>query len=153
MLPLIMTGCITRATSVTVGGTPFAVELWASAQCVSAGDTLSVRATVTNRDSRAQRVEMTSQPVLDLFIGYRTQAGSINMAWSDGKLLNEQLMRLELAPGESKSIEMKLVVPNPAPSSIGISARFFDDARFTDHPLSPFMAIYGPSACPGPFGP
>lgn len=98
-------------------------------------------------------VELVNQSVFDLLMGYRTQAGTTNLAWSDGKPKDKNLTRLELAPGETKSIEMKLVVPNPAPNSIGVSARFIDDPRFADHPLSPYIAVYGPSLCPGPFGP
>lgn len=153
VLLLFLTGCLNGPTSTTSGGTPFTVELWASAKCVKAGDTLTVRAIVTNHDSRTHLVELKDQPVLDLFIGYRTPTGSTSISWSNGKPLTIDLTRLELQPGQSKSIEMQWVVIDPAPSAIGVSARFFDDSRFLDHPLSPVMVIYGPGTCPGPFGP
>jgi hypothetical protein len=152
ILPLVA-GCLHSSTSTTAGGTPFTIELWASAKCVKAGDTLTVRATVTNRDSQTRLVELKDQPVLDLVIGYHGVTGDTSIRWSDGKPLSTALTHLELKPGESKSIEIRWVVVDPAPSTVGITARFIDDARFTHRPLSPYMVIYGPNLCPGPFGP
>lgn len=149
----VLSACTSMPVSINDARGNNAIELWASAKCVKAGDTLTVRAIVTNHDSRTHLVELKDQPVLDLFIGYRTPTGSTSISWSNGKPLTIDLTRLELQPGQSKSIEMQWVVIDPAPSAIGVSARFFDDSRFLDHPLSPVMVIYGPGTCPGPFGP
>jgi hypothetical protein len=148
----LLVGCLNSPVSTTAGGTPFTVELWASAKCVRPGDTLIVRATVTNRSAQTRSVEVEDQPVFDLVIGYRTLTGSTSIRWSENKTLDD-LTRLELKPGESKSIEVRWRVVDPAPSTVGVSARFIDDARLAKHPLAPYMVIYGPSTCPGPFGP
>lgn len=136
------------------GGHPFLVTVWASVKCVQPGDTLIARATVVNNDSITQVVELTDRPVFDLLMGYRTsEGGSTILRWSDGKALTPDLTRMELKPGESKSLELRWVVIDPPPSSLSVAATFVDDLKFIDHPLSPYIAIYGPSACPGPFGP
>ncbi len=153
VLGFALSACLATPVTIKDGRGKIAIELWASAKCVEPGDMLIVRATVTNQDSRTHLVEVKDQSILDLSIGYRTETGSTIIKWSDAKPLTPDLTRLELKPGESRTIELRWVVIEPAPSAIGVSARFIDDLRFSDHPLSPFMMIYGPGGCPGPFGP
>lgn len=121
--------------------------------CASPGDTLTVHATITNNDPHTQVVDLTDQPVLDLVIGYSsgTTTGNRSIRWSDSKPLTPDLTRLELKPGQSKSIEMKVVVP-PDVANIGVSARFIDDPRMINNPLSPSFLV-DVANCPGPFGP
>jgi hypothetical protein len=115
---------------------------------------LITRATVVNNDSITQVVELTDRPVFDLLIGYRTpEGGSTILRWSDGKALTPDVTRIVLLPGGSKSIEMRWVVINQPPGVIGVSARFIADPKDVDNPISPLVTVYGPIACPGPFGP
>jgi hypothetical protein len=114
----------------------FAVEIWASTNCAAPGEVVRARATVTNRDSRTQIAELEEQPVLDIII--TDQNGEHR--WSEGKPLTPDLMRLELKPGESKTIEMEWVV-QPLTSSLSITARFLS---------SPVVWVIIPvSLCPG----
>lgn len=150
---LSVASCGYGPTGTTAGGTPFTVELWASAKCVQPGDTLVARATVVNHGPTAQVIELTDRPVLDLSIGYRTLEGSTIIRWSDGKSLTQDLTRLALQPGESKRIELRWVVINPPPSGLGVAATFVVDPKLIDHPVSPYIGINRPGTCSGGFGP
>ena len=122
--------------SQTAGSKDLYVELWVSDRCPTVGETVTVRATVTNEGAHIFTVELKDRPVLDLLAGTKR--------WSQ---LNSELTRLELKPGQSKSIEMQYVVEQ---SSFGVSARFVPDAQSIEHPISPYMII---GNCPGFIGP
>lgn len=139
--------------STSQSGRNFLVTVSASSKCVSAGETLVLRATVTNKNPETRVIELKDKPVFDLGLSYQTMAGSTILRWSDDKPLTSNLKRIALKPGEFKDIEMKWLVVNPAPNSIGVVATFVADPSDIDHPLSPFMTISGEYACPGPFGP
>lgn len=118
------------------------VELWASRSCADYGETVTLRATATNRDSRPLVVELKDQPVLDIIVGYPDQ-----VRWSTGKPLTSDQTRLELKPGESKTIELQWVATGPS----GATAHFIDNARYPENPVDPNFFIYVGN-CPGLLG-
>ncbi len=149
VLSVTLLGCLSKPIKLTSVRGDFVVEIWASSDCVQPGDTIKLRATVTNKGTADQVVELSDQPVLDIVI--RNQGPSIR--WSDGKSLTPDLTRLELKPGESKSIEMEWKAKTPSPGYVFyVDARFIDDARFANDPVRPGITV-SVSVCPGPFGP
>ncbi len=123
------------------GGTPYMVDLWANSSCPKAGTTLVARAIVRNTGKSTWIVEMKDRPVFDVFIDFSVQGGGIRKRWSDGKPLTSDLTRIELGPGESKTIELQAVVP----TGVGITdamASFMTDPRFPDEAIKPFMPLY-----------
>ncbi len=125
------------------------VEVWASSDCTKPGDNIKIRATVTNKGTRTQVIDLGDRPVLDIVIDHQGQT----VRWSDGKPLTTDLTRLELKPGESKTIKMDWVVRQPASGWVfGVSAPFIYSTKFADYPLQPGVLI-SVSICPGPFGP
>ena len=110
MLVLLM-GCASspsptsRTDGIDIGGT-LLVEAWASADCVKLGQTVHLRTTVTNKGARHQVIELNEKPVLDIVIGNPEKS---EKRWSAGRVLTPDQKRLDLAPGESKSIEMDWV--------------------------------------------
>ncbi len=155
LVAVLLSACLASREPVSQsdGSRELYVTVWANTKCVNAGDTLIARATVVNNHSQPKVIELADRPVFDLYLGYRGDSGSVLIRWSDGKPLNLDLTRIELKPGGSKNLEINWIVPNPAPSTVGVSARFIEDARDVDHPLSPYITVYGPLACPGAFGP
>lgn len=108
---LLLIGCLDRSvstsTAVEIGGTGYLdVEMWASKNCVQPGDTVHLRATVSNRSDKNWTVELQDQPVFDI----ETSSDGKRVHWSDGKPMSE-LSRLELKPGESRTLEMDIVIP------------------------------------------
>ena len=100
-------------TSVVDAGGTLLVEIWASDSCVQTGDTVHLRATVTNKSAKAWQVALKDQPVLDIIVGFN-QPKYITR-WSDGKAMTPDLTRLELNPGKVKTIEMDWQVPKSGP--------------------------------------
>ncbi len=150
-LSFLLLGCLSKPVSSTsgvdIGGT-LLVEIWASSDCTRPGDKITIRATVTNKGSRTQVIELQDQPVLDIWVGSAT---SVLARWSDGKALTPELTRLELKPNESRMIEMDWVVAQPASGTVlSFQAPFVYSPRFP--PLRPSVLV-SVSVCPGPFGP
>ena len=135
-LGFLLIGCMHRSISQKAGGTPYVVEIWASDACPKQGDTVTLRATATNVDPETQVVELKDQPVLDIVVGNLTDG----QRWSAGKPLTPDLTRLELKPGESKSIEMSWI-DQPISNIPVISARFIDDPRSINNPLMPTIVL------------
>jgi Intracellular proteinase inhibitor len=103
VVAVLLVGCRaprpTSSSSVIEG---IVVDVWASSDCVQAGETVKLRATATNRGVRAFSVELTNRPVFDLVV----KTAGKTVRWSDGKPLTPELTRLELKPGASKTIQM-----------------------------------------------
>jgi Intracellular proteinase inhibitor len=97
----------TKSGGVRVGNGEVALDLWVSDPCPQDDETITLRATVTNKTNQTQVLQSGGQPVLNLAIGgpERTQT-----QWSDGKMLTPDLTHLELQPGQSKSIDMNYKV-------------------------------------------
>lgn len=138
---LLLLGCFSRPVSnsstINIGG-PLVVEMWASSNCAKAGDTINLRATVTNRSNKNWRVELDDQPVFDIITS--DERGPIR--WSDGKPLTD-LTHLELRPGESKTLEMDLIVPrNLQVGFLSAQARYFYSATAPGGPVRPGVVIH-----------
>ncbi len=151
LLGVLQSSCLSRPASITAGREGVGVELWASNECPEPGEIVALRATATNDNPHLLRVELKDQPVLDMSIFYRTQTGEKTIHWSDGKPLTSDLTRLELNPGESKSIEMQWSVVSEV-SAVGVSAKLIDDPHFVKDPINPLMVLHIGN-CPGLFGP
>ncbi len=137
-----------RATS-SVGS--FLVEMWASEDCVRPGDTVKLRATVTNTSSNTQRIELRDEPVLDIILDHSKSTRIGTRRWSDGKPLTSDLTRLELAPDASKSIEMDWVVDEGKIGPVGIAAEFRSASQRGGAVGAPIQVNV--SNCSGPLGP
>lgn len=151
VLALGLVGCgghvpnpVTSSSGVNLGGQGVAVDIWASDQCVQRGDTVALRATVTNKTSKTQIFELKDRPVLDLAV----KAGGVTSQWSDGKTLTSDLTRLELLPGQSKTIGMDWRASYSG--TVGARAIFYFDAE--GPPLAPGVLI-SVGSCPGVLGP
>lgn len=123
------------------------VEISASNGCVKSGETVKLRATVTNRGDKTQVIDLKDKPVLDILADFTQQTRHGEVRWSDGKPLTSDLIHLELAPGASKTIEMDWIPDRDAYTRVG--AEFNYDNR--GNRLGSAVTIYV-GACPG-FGP
>ncbi len=148
----ILAGCNTsqpvRGTGIISIDGPQNLEMWASSGCVAAGDTVKLRATLTNNSPKAQVFDVPDQPVLDIWI--LIPIGTVR--WSDGQPLTPALTHLELQPGQSKSIEMDWSTKGLRYGGpIGVEVRFIDSPRAP----KPTMAgvTVQVAGCVGPFGP
>lgn len=121
LLALLLLGCqgtklVTSKGGMILGNDLLELELWLNRNsCVpTPGETLTFRATVTNRGKQAHTIHHQDKPVLDIKIDYAVSNEERKIIrWSDGKPLTPEMMTLELAPGESKSIEMDWVSVRP----------------------------------------
>lgn len=139
-----VTGCHTpKPSSHTSGIGDIGVELWASSNCVSRGETVKLRATATNHGSYTFTNRLTNRAVLDIVV----KTSGKTARWSDGKSLTPDLTQLVLKPGESKSIEMDWHVQGQ--DSLLVNADFAYDDRLGVAPSTSVMV----EACAGPFGP
>lgn len=134
---------------VGIGDGSLVVEMWASEDCVRPGDTVKLRATVTNTSSKTQVIELHDKPVLDLVIDFNKSTRIGMRRWSDGKPLTPDLTQLELTPGASKSIEMDWVVDEGKTGPVGINAQFIYSDRVSVVP----GILVNVSICSGPLGP
>jgi len=137
---VLLLGCSPGAKSVTAGYSQFIyVELWTNNGCPRVGETVTLRATVTNQSSEPFHAELVDQPVLDLFVG--------GTRWSERKPLSPDLTQLDLKPGESKSIEMQYVVKAGGTAAY---AQFIPTTQYIKQPIEPYMAL---DYCPNFIGP
>ncbi len=119
------------------------VDVWASSDCIQPGETLRLRATATNRGTRAHSVQLSDRPVLDLVV----RATDKTTHWSDGKPITPNLTSLELKPGESKTIEMNWLVQ--CCDSLYVTASFAYDKDAGVVPTTLVQVQH----CTGPLGP
>ncbi len=145
---VLVAGCSLRATSVKDGRGELIVELWVSNECPSPGETVTLRATVTNKGAGPLTLELKDQPVLDIVVGNPDHS---KLRWSSGKPLTLDLTRLELKPGESKTIEMQWQV-DASESQVVVSAQLIDGPQSLNNPIRPLTVLLV-NRCPGPFGP
>ncbi len=83
------------------------LSLWVSHHSVRVGQPLQIRFTARNLGNETAIFETQTESVMDINIGVRPLGGGgFYVRWSDGKPLTRELTRLELKPGESKTIEM-----------------------------------------------
>ncbi len=123
------------------GAENYTVRIWASTDCPSDNQTITVRARVTNDGPQTEVAQSDDEPVLDILVtplgtGNEEVPGTIR--WSDGKSLTPDLTRLELKPGESKSIELQFPFHAFAYSA---SARFVHAAKQSDGIIEPSVEL------------
>lgn len=85
------------------------VSLSVGYHSIKVGQPLLIRLTAHNAGKELAVFQTTSKPVLDISIGATRPAEDKalpGLRWSDGKELTPELTRLELKPGESKTIEL-----------------------------------------------
>ncbi|MBI4786326.1 MAG: hypothetical protein HY782_04690 [Chloroflexi bacterium] len=150
LIGLILFGC-RPAQPVAVKGVvdDIRVELRASADCVQPGERVRLEAVVINESSTTVVVETRDQPVLDIWVG--GTAATPRFRWSDGKFLTSDITRLELRPGESKTIDMNWIPDSSIQGPVLVQARFVYVARTYEFSLPPNTLI-NVKYCPGPLG-
>ncbi len=85
------------------------LTLWVSRSLPSVGQPVKIRYTVDNFSDQIEvlQLEEKQQPVMDIYISFGAARDSMTtLYWSDGREITPEMRRLELAPGESKTIEM-----------------------------------------------
>ena len=70
------------------------------------GDSVRIRFTVVNYGDEIQVLESEEKPILDIWVHYYDGAYEMEEWWSDGREITPEMKRLQLSPGESKTIEM-----------------------------------------------
>lgn len=86
------------------------VEIWANRDCAKRGESITLRATVTNRTNSEWVAEITNEPIFDIVVGTREET----KRWSDTNQLTSDETPFRLKPGESKTISMDWVAPESA---------------------------------------
>lgn len=147
----VLVGCLSKPvsnTSVASLEQPLVAEIWASSDCAKSGDRINLRATVMNKGTGVQVIELSDQSILDIWV---SDSAVVLRRWSDEKPLTPDLTRFELKPNESKIIEMDWTVRQPASGTVlSVQAYFIYSTRVP--PLRPTVLV-SVGNCPGPFGP
>ncbi len=153
VLTTLLSGCYgPKSTSSFVDG--IEVQMWASTSCAQPGDTVHLRATATNRGNRIWTVDTNGEPVFDII----TSSDGKPVRWSDDKLSSPDLTHLELKPGESKTIEMDILISKDLASGYPngfftfAQAQFYDSGAFADYWMRPGVMI-NVWNCPSALGP
>ncbi len=119
------------------------VEVWVSDKCPENGEIITARATVINKGTKTQVIDLKDRPVLDLAVG-KVGEGAFPR-WSDGKALTSDLTHLELQPGQSKTIQMTVTISdNTALYRAG--ATLYYSAKFPDS-VEAGVSFAGPHGC------
>ena len=126
VLVVLLSGCMHGPVSNQAFVSKLVIEVWASTNCANPGETVTLRASVTNNGEQIEFVELKNRPVLDLCI---SAYGGYNKCWSDNKPLTPDLTRLELKPGQSRSIEMKWIAEPAGEFGAGAIYVFSPNAR------------------------
>lgn len=151
LFALLLSSCLHNAVSSSGVGGNIGVNMWVSSNCVQPGDTVHLRATATNLGKRTWIVDLKDQPVFDIVLEYDTVVGRRKIRWSDGKLLSD-LTRLELEPGESKTIQMDWIPDQSADGQgvLAFASYIFSSTSYGG--VTPTVLI-NVGSCPGMFGP
>ncbi|MCJ7668296.1 MAG: BsuPI-related putative proteinase inhibitor [Anaerolineae bacterium] len=89
--------------------------MWVDRHWVNVGGTVNIRFTVENFGEETQVFELKDQSVMDVWVHFQRLDGiRVYAYWSENQLLTSEMRRLELRPGESKSITMQWVAPEEA---------------------------------------
>ena len=127
-----------RPVSETRGSGNLVLTLFVSKSLPYVGEPVKIRYTVKNPTDQTEviQLEEKQEPVMDILIGFARGEGRTRLYWSDGREITPEMRRLELAPGESKTIEMTWVPDETAEGWIvtvlGILHR---EQRYTDVPI------------------
>jgi len=81
---------------------------------------VKIRYTVDNFADQIEviQLEEKQEPIMDIRIHFGPLGGITTIYWSDGREITPEMRRLELAPGESKTIEMTWVPDKRATNNI-----------------------------------
>ena len=87
------------------------LTLWVSRSLPRVAEPVKIRYTVDNFGDQIEviQLEEKQEPVMDILIGFGPTGGRTRIYWSDGREISPEMRGLELAPGESKTIEMTWV--------------------------------------------
>jgi hypothetical protein len=82
------------------------ITIWTSHHSVQVGQPLQIRFTARNRGHQTVIYQTQNRAIMDIIVAGFQVGG---LAWSDGKPLTPELTRLELQPGQEKTLEMTWV--------------------------------------------
>jgi len=126
LLALLLGGCLPSGPQIQTNGVHgafnYTVQLWSNTACPQINQTITLRAKVTNDGAQPEIADAKGQPVFDIVV----QGQSETVRWSDGKPLTLELTRLELKPGEFKSIQMQFPYKG---GDYAVTARFIYDTE------------------------
>jgi hypothetical protein len=119
LIALLFCGCLPSGpvsqTSGVHGAANYTVKVTANTSCPGAGENVIVRAKVSNDGDRPEVAVAMNEPVFDLIVTGRERT----IRWSDGKPLTPELTRLELKPGEFKSVQLEFKSEGGSYNAIG----------------------------------
>lgn len=107
--------------------------LWVSRSLPSIGQPVKVRFTVENTGNQIEVIQLEEKPVMDIQIHIAAGGDITKLYWSDGREITPERRRLELAPGESKTIEMTWVVK--ACGSVRVSGILHQEHGYQEVPV------------------
>jgi len=87
------------------------LTLWVSRSLPRVAEPVKIRYTVDNFGDQIEviQLEEKQEPVMDILVGFGPRGDGTRLYWSDEREITPEMRRLELAPGESKIIEMTWV--------------------------------------------
>jgi len=100
-----------RPVSETWGSGNLKLTLFVSKSLPNVGEPVKIRYTVKNPTDQIEviQLEEKQEPIMDIRIHFGAGSHWTTLYWSDGQEITPEMRRLELAPGESKTIEMTWV--------------------------------------------
>jgi len=98
----------------TWGSGNLRMTLWVSRSLPRVGEPVEIRYTVENPTDQTEVIQLEDKPVMDILILFGPGGHITNIYWSDGREITPEMRRLELAPGQSKTIEMTWVADKKA---------------------------------------
>lgn len=127
-----------RPVSETWGSGNLDLTLFVSKSLPNVGEPVKIRYTVKNPTDQTEviQLEEKQEPVMDIVIGFGPGGGRTRIYWSDGREITPEMRRLELAPGESKIIEMTWVPDETAEGwPVRVSGILHREHRYQDVPV------------------
>ncbi len=123
MIAALLTSCGLlwgRPKSNTTSDGYLGLTLWVSRSLPKVGQPVQIRHTVKNPTDHTEviQLEEKQEPVMDIRIHFGPLGGTTTLYWSDGREITPEMRRLELAPGQSKTIEMTWVPDKRATNEI-----------------------------------
>ena len=138
MIAALLTGCSllwARPESNTASDGNLGLTLWVSQGRVSVGQSVHIRYTVENDGNQTEviQLEEKQEPVMDIRVRFAVGSDWTTLCWSDGREITPEMRRLELAPGESKTIEMTWIPDEKATNeSVRISGILNREPMYQD---------------------
>ena len=111
------------------------LTLWVSRGRTNVSQPVKIRYTVDNFADQIEviQLEEKQEPVMDILIGFGSGGDRTRIYWSDGREISPEMRGLELAPGESKTIEMTWVPDETAEGwPVTVSGILHREHRYQD---------------------